>query len=218
MQLIGPHSGLIWIDFCGFFQNKIVCASFLWGGSTNRASLWTTARRRASRRRDTSAASRRRAVGRKRTALCTTYCWTGRKYRLRRNSTGPHGTFRQTAGTCFIRKGSFRKYDVNIANKHWGCQFLLCHFILSIKSQSSWRNQRNKLICEVNLAQRWRNDELLEYRCVKHRAVVQRSAGKREVVLKIKALCRRYVMNKQSPALRTFKFARIDKHSVHILF
>lgn len=41
-----------------------------------------TAPRQTSQSGNTSAASRRRAVGRRRTALCTIYCWTENKYQL----------------------------------------------------------------------------------------------------------------------------------------
>lgn len=47
-----------------------------------RESSWTTAPRQTSQSGNTSAASRRRAVGRRRTALCTIYCWTENKYQL----------------------------------------------------------------------------------------------------------------------------------------
>lgn len=47
-----------------------------------RESLWMTAPRQTSQSGNTSAASRLRAVGRRRTALCTIYCWTENKYQL----------------------------------------------------------------------------------------------------------------------------------------
>lgn len=93
-----------------------------------RESSWTTAPRQTSQSGNTSAASRRRAVGRRRTALCTIYCWTENKYQLQHISAAlscqrlSDGAV-YICGRSFILKDSFVLVSnldncVEIWNKH----------------------------------------------------------------------------------------------------
>ncbi len=62
---------------------------FRW--TVRRASSWMMARRHTSCWGNTSAASRLRAVGRRRAASCTFYCWMERKSNLQHHSDGAGG-------------------------------------------------------------------------------------------------------------------------------
>ena len=150
-----------------------------------RESLWTTAPRQTSQSGNTTAASRRPAVGRRRMALCTIYCWTENKYQLQHIS-AELSCQRLSEGAVyicwrnFILKDSFGlvsnlDHCVEICNKHRNQKH--CLFLCS----TGWFIQQDVHFATLF----WRGPKLIHFRCQKSWIHKQKSKKSADFLKKI---------------------------------